>query len=102
MTPLSPHSRDTAARHVPVLGPEAVAWLAPRDGGTYIDATFGAGGYTRLILAAAKRRVVAIDRDRAAIAAGRALVETAGGRLTLVEDRFANRSAIAGALPPEG
>ena len=102
MTPLSPHSRDTAARHVPVLGPEAVAWLAPRDGGTYIDATFGAGGYTRLILAAANCRVVAIDRDRAAIAGGRALVETAGGRLTLVEDRFSNLAAIAGAQAPEG
>jgi 16S rRNA (cytosine1402-N4)-methyltransferase len=79
-----------------------VAWLAPRDGGSYIDATFGAGGYTRLILAAANCRVIAIDRDRTAIAGGYALVETAGGRLTLVEDRFSNLAAIAATQAPEG
>ena len=35
-----------------------------RDGGIYIDATFGAGGYTRAILAAADCRVIGIDRDQ--------------------------------------
>ncbi|MFN5526669.1 16S rRNA (cytosine(1402)-N(4))-methyltransferase RsmH [Bradyrhizobium sp.] len=79
-------------RHVPVLGPEAVAMLAPREGGTYIDATFGAGGYTRLILQSPGTRVIGIDRDSTAIAGGAALVAEAGARLTLVENRF---SAIA-------
>ena len=86
------------ARHVPVLGPRAVELLGPRDGGLYIDATFGAGGHSRLILAAADCRVIAIDRDPNAIAGGADLVAAAGGRLTLVEDRFSALDEVAAAL----
>ena len=46
---------------------EVIASLGPRDGATYIDATFGAGGYTRAILEAADCRVLALDRDPSAI-----------------------------------
>jgi 16S rRNA (cytosine1402-N4)-methyltransferase len=84
-------------RHVPVLGREAVAMLAPRADGVYVDATFGAGGYSRAILAAADTRVIGIDRDRTAIAGGFGLVEESGGRLTLVEDRFSNLAAVCAA-----
>ena len=83
------------ALHIPVLGRPAVEFLQPRDGGVYIDGTFGAGGYTRAILAAADSRVIGIDRDQTAIALGPDLVEQAKGRLTLVEDRFSNLDAIA-------
>jgi 16S rRNA (cytosine1402-N4)-methyltransferase len=85
-------------RHVPVLGREAVELLKPRDGGTYVDATFGAGGYSRAILDAAATRVIGIDRDRTAIAAGFGLVDRSNGRLTLVEDRFSNLAAVCAAL----
>ena len=71
------------ARHIPVLGRRAVEFLAVHDGGIYIDATFGAGGYSRAILAAADCRVIGIDRDQSAIALGAGLVEGAGGRLVL-------------------
>jgi 16S rRNA (cytosine1402-N4)-methyltransferase len=81
-----------------VLGRPAVDFLKPRDGGVYIDATFGAGGYTRAILAAASCQVIGIDRDRQAIALGADLVSAAGGRLTLVEDRFSNLEAVAHGL----
>ena len=84
-------------RHVSVLGREAVEMLAPRDGGIYVDATFGAGGYSRAILAVAGTRVIGIDRDRTAIAGGFDLVEQSGGRLTLVEDRFSNLAEVCAA-----
>ncbi|HLZ02234.1 MAG TPA: 16S rRNA (cytosine(1402)-N(4))-methyltransferase RsmH [Bradyrhizobium sp.] len=81
-------------RHIPVLGREAVALLAPCEGGIYVDATFGAGGYTRAILAVAGTRVIGIDRDRTAIAGGFDLVDRSAGRLTLVEDRFSRLAEV--------
>jgi 16S rRNA (cytosine1402-N4)-methyltransferase len=87
----------SATRHIPVLGVEAVAMLRPRDGGIYVDATFGAGGYSQAILDAADTRVIGIDRDRTAIAGGFDLVDRSGGRLTLVEDRFSDLAAVCAA-----
>ncbi|QWG14451.1 16S rRNA (cytosine(1402)-N(4))-methyltransferase RsmH [Bradyrhizobium sediminis] len=84
-------------RHIPVLGRQAIEMLAPRDGGIYVDATFGAGGYSRAILDVAGTRVIGIDRDRTAIAGGFDLVDRSGGRLTLVEDRFSNLAEICAA-----
>jgi 16S rRNA (cytosine1402-N4)-methyltransferase len=83
------------ALHIPVLGRPALEYLNVHDGGVYIDATFGAGGYTRAILAAANCKVVGIDRDQSAIALGADLVQAANGRLTLIEDRFANLDTVA-------
>ncbi|MBR0869233.1 16S rRNA (cytosine(1402)-N(4))-methyltransferase RsmH [Bradyrhizobium tropiciagri] len=88
---------DHASRHISVLGREAVDYLAPRAGGIYVDATFGAGGYSRSILEVAGTRVIGIDRDRTAIAGGFDLVDGAGGRLTLVEDRFSELAEVCAA-----
>ena len=60
------------APHVPVLLDEVVTALAPAAGATIVDATFGAGGYTRALIAAGAA-VIAFDRDPDAIAAGEAL-----------------------------
>ena len=60
------------ADHVPVLLAEVMTALAPREGGIYVDATFGRGGYSRALLAA-KARVFGLDRDPEAIAVGEAL-----------------------------
>jgi 16S rRNA (cytosine1402-N4)-methyltransferase len=68
------------ARHIPVLARRAVEFLAIRDGGIYIDATFGGGGYSREILAAANGSVIGIDRDPRALAGGADLVAGGGGR----------------------
>ena len=70
--------------HVPVLLDEVVAALAPMAGETLVDATFGAGGYARALLATGAR-VIAFDRDPDAAAAAR---EAALDGLTLVERPF--------------
>ena len=49
----------THAPHIPVLLAEVVAALAPRDGETFVDGTFGAGGYSRALLGAAVTFAVA-------------------------------------------
>ena len=82
------------ARHIPVLVRPVVELLGVRDGGVYVDATFGAGGYTQAILAAADASVVAIDRDASAIARGAGLVQEAHGRLGLVQDRFSHLDRV--------
>ena len=81
------------APHIPVLGARATEYLNIRHDGTYIDATFGAGGYTRAMLAAGARHIIGLDRDASAIAGGFALVEEAQGRLTLLESRFSELEA---------
>ena len=90
-------SEAVQQRHIPVLGREAVGMLAPRAGGVYVDATFGAGGYARMLLETAGTRVIGIDRDRTAIAGGFDLVESADGRLTLIEDRFSHLGEVCAA-----
>ncbi|MGY8665438.1 16S rRNA (cytosine(1402)-N(4))-methyltransferase RsmH [Bradyrhizobium sp. UFLA05-109] len=87
----------SSAAHIPVLGREAFEHLAPREGGVYVDATFGGGGYSRAILDVPGTRVIGIDRDRTAIAGGFDLVDRSGGRLTLVEDRFSNLAEVCAA-----
>ena len=79
--------------HVPVLAQEAVAALAIRPDGVYVDATFGRGGHSRLILAqlGPEGRLIALDRDPDAIRAGAALQDR---RLTLVKRAFSGLGAV--------
>ena len=82
------------ARHIPVLLAEALQALNVRADGVYLDGAFGAGGYSRALIERGAR-VVAVDRDPAAIAAGWELVAASRGRLRLVEGRFGDLDAIA-------
>jgi 16S rRNA (cytosine1402-N4)-methyltransferase len=85
------------ARHVPVLVEEAIGFLAPDAGGVFIDATLGGGGYTAALLERGAS-VIAIDRDPVAIGAGLELARTSGGRLSVIEGRFADLDRTARAL----
>lgn len=80
--------------HIPVLLDEVIAALAPTPGAVIVDATFGAGGYTRRLLDAGAV-VHAFDRDPDAIAAGRLWPETQGQspRLVLHPRRFSEMVA---------
>ena len=83
--------------HVPVLLAESLAGLALRDGGVYVDATFGRGGHARAMLDVldARGRVIAIDRDPAAEAAALAIVDA---RFTFRRGWFSELPDILAAL----
>jgi 16S rRNA (cytosine1402-N4)-methyltransferase len=85
-----------SAAHVPVLVDAVVAALAPRDDALYIDATFGGGGHSRALLASARCRVLAIDRDPDAVRRGCELAPDYGGRLRVVEGRFSEMVQLLG------
>ncbi len=80
--------------HQPVLLEEVLHALGPKDNGIYVDGTFGGGGYTQAILAAARCTVFAIDRDPRAIEAGAALIAAYPGRLTLIHGLFAEMGEL--------
>ena len=87
---------EGAARHIPVLLDEVLAALKPGAGEVFVDGTFGAGGYTSAILdAAPDARVIAIDQDPDALAAGKALVAAYAPRLVLCEGRFGDLDQLA-------
>jgi len=79
--------------HTPVLAAEALAALAIRANGTYVDGTFGRGGHSRLILErlGPKGRLIALDRDPQAALAARDLRDA---RFTFAQSRFSDLSAL--------
>lgn len=81
-------------RHIPVLLDDVIDVLAPRDGAVYVDATFGAGGYSRALLEAADCTVWGIDRDPEAAEAGNQMAASYGNRLTVLKGRFGDMRAL--------
>ena len=78
----------TTSPHFPVMLPEVLSVLMPKDGEVYVDGTFGAGGYTRAFLEAADCTVIAIDRDPAALSRANDLKAEFGERLIFIQGRF--------------
>ena len=86
---------DTPWQHTTVLLSEAVDALDLQPDGTYVDATFGRGGHTRLMLSklSDKGRVIAFDKDPEAIAVAQQIQDP---RLSIRHEGFAH----LGDLPP--
>ncbi len=86
--------------HTPVLLDEVLDHLSPRDGGVYVDGTFGRGGHATALLdrIGPTGRLIAADRDPAAIASGAELAAGSGGRLTLAHGRFGDLPAVLAGL----
>ena len=81
--------------HISVLLAEVLTYLSPKEGGVYVDGTFGVGGYTKAILdAAAGVRVIAVDRDPVARKHADALAAQYAERLTFVESRFSQMDDV--------
>ena len=77
--------------HLPVLLDEVIQYLAPKDGGVYIDGNLGLGGHSGAILAASSPggRVIGFDWDEMALAQARKNLEKYRGRVEFVRGNFA-------------
>ena len=84
-----------AEPHIPVLLRPLLAAIAPVSG-TWLDGTFGAGGYTRGLLAAGAARVIAVDRDPLAFHMAESWASDHGDRLVLKPGNFADMDRLAG------
>jgi 16S rRNA (cytosine1402-N4)-methyltransferase len=82
------------AAHIPVMLREVLAAAAPKAGEVIVDGTFGAGGYSRALLKAAKCRVVAIDRDPNVKLLADALARDFPGHFLFLPGRFSAMVAL--------
>lgn len=86
---------DDTPPHIPVLIGPLIAACSPISG-TWLDATFGAGGYTQRLLAAGADKVIGVDRDPAVFKMAQWAADNRA--ITLVEDTFSNLDTIASDL----
>src|SRR5262245_39137290 len=84
-------------RHTPVLLAEVVAGVAPRADGRYIDGTLGGAGHAAAILEASapSGRLLGIDADPAALAAGASRLASFGERVILTHGNFRDLAQLA-------
>ena len=90
-----------ASAHTAVMLRGVLEALRPRDGAIYVDATFGAGGYSAALLEAARCRVWAIDRDPEACARGAALERRFPGRVSILAGRYGDMIALLSSVGVE-
>ncbi len=81
--------------HKPVMLQEVLRHLDPKSGETYIDCTFGAGGYTSAILESCECNVIGIDQDLSVIKFAEKIRERFNERFTFINENFSNLEGIS-------
>ena len=85
-----------AQKHIPVMLPEIIKALDVQEGGIYLDATFGFGGYTKAILEAENCKVIAIDRDPNVCTRAAEIKAIYKNRFEFKSGCFSNLDSLAG------
>jgi len=82
-------------KHQPVMLDQVLSIISPQHGGTFIDCTFGGGGYSNAILKHSNTKVFAIDRDDSVKKYANNLVKKFPNRFNFIQDKFSNLSKIS-------
>ena len=82
-------------KHYPVMLNQVLSIISPQHGGTYIDCTFGGGGYSQEILKFSNTRVVALDRDKLSEKHANILLKKFPKRFNFFQEKFSNLHKVA-------
>ena len=77
-------------KHYPVMLNQVLSIISPQHGGTFIDCTFGGGGYSEAILKYKDTKVYAIDRDSMTLEHANNLKKKFSKRFSFYQDKFSN------------
>jgi len=81
-------------KHYPVMLNQVLSIISPQHGGTFIDCTFGGGGYSKAILKYPNTKVYAIDRDKSTQEYANSLLKKFPNRFNFFQNRFSNLNQI--------
>ena len=82
------------AKHYPVMLEQILSIISPQHGGTFIDCTFGGGGYSKAILKHPNTKVIAIDRDKITKKYASNLIKQFPGRFSFFQGKFSNLNTL--------
>ena len=80
--------------HYPVMLDQILSIISPQHGGTFIDCTFGQGGYSKAILKHPNTKVFALDRDELGEQYSKNLLKKFPKRFNFIKSKFSNLSKI--------
>ena len=81
-------------KHYPVMLNQVLSIISPQRGGTYIDCTFGGGGYSEAILKFPNTKVIALDRDRLSENRANILLKKFPKRFNFFREKFSNLNKL--------